>query len=600
MGYGARAQRVPAKGGSTLTDIDIYKIALLCKTERGIVDSNGYPVVQDEIYSMNDAYKRCGGFNSSYYGNYILQSFYDELEDSINCEAKVLSYVDTSAAQATYSILDGAGTLIFTIKAGRRGLNDKSAFGNKEAIKITQIEDITMKLTAELADAATTATLDNVDNLEVGNYIKFEEGSDVEVRAITAVNTSTKTVTFAALTESGGFSVSGTTVYRLDWKLEIAVKDDLGNYQKLETWEEPFAKSDTIGLAGDVNDTEAGSNFVVLAVNSSNTSNPDDQIPAELTTWTALTGGSDGSAPSDSTWDTLADTYLASEEFTILLAPESTSTTHNGNMLGFCTDGYKGIYYAQSSNAATEDTLKNFGATLRGGIKFGMLPIDKWIAVNDPTKVSGTKDIPMVGIAAAHWFNTYFKYGESKVAAGNKSEMVLKASGNLRNSNGLVHDDVDGVGGRLIRNYSVNIGKFTRGKGITINSARTFSTDNGYKFQNQLFQWILYSRSIVAFLRDVEQDRSGINSMVSHRNAVLMYMKKKYAAGHLFKGQKEDGSYTKFEDVCIIVNDFTINTLANISNGIEEIFLQFVAVPPIEEIILSLASAGVTTVSGGA
>jgi hypothetical protein len=597
MGYGSKAQRGVARGGSTLTDIDIYKLALLCKTERGIVDANGYPVVHDDIYSMEDFYKKCGGFNSSYYGSYIAQSFYDELEDSIDCEMKVLSYVDSSAAQAAYSILDDAGTLIFTVSAGRRGLNDKSAFGNKIAIKTTQIEEISMKLTAELEDAATTATLDNVDNLEVGNYLKFEEGNDVEVRAITAINTSTKTVTFAVLTESGGFSVSGTTVYRLDWRLEVAVKDNLGNYQKWETWEGPFAKSDTIGLAGDVNDTESGANFIVLAVNDSNTSNPVDQIPAELTAWTALTGGSDGSAATDSSWDTLADTYLTSTEFTILLAPESSSITHNQNMKGFTTDGYKGVYYAQSSNGATEDTLKNFGASMRGGIVFAMLPADKWKKVNDPTRVSGTKDIPMVGISAAHWFNTYFKFGESKVAAGNKSEMVLKASGKLIDTNGLVHDDSDGRGGRLIRNYSVNICKYTRGKGITINSARTFSTDDGYKFQNQLFQWILYSRSIVAFLRDIEQDKSGINSMVSHRNTVLIYMKKKYAAGHFFKGQKEDGSFTKFNDVCVILNDFTINTLANINNGKEELFLQFTAVPPIEEAILTLASAGVTRIS---
>jgi hypothetical protein len=596
--YGSYAQRVPAKGGANLTDIDIYKVALLCKTERGIVDANGYPVVHDEIYSMNDFYKKCGGNNSSYYGSYVAKSFFDELENSINCEMKVLSYVDTSAAQASYSILDEAGSAIFTISAGRRGLDDKSAFGNKMAIKITQIEDITMKLTAELVDSATTATLDNVDNLEIGNYIKFEEGNDVEVRAITDINTSTKTVTFAALTESGGFSVSGTTVTRLDWRLELAIKDDLGNYQKIETWQEPFAKSDTVGLAGEVNDTEAGSNFIILAVNSSNTSNPDEQIPAELTSWTALSGGSDGSSPSDSTWDTLADTYLSSTEFTILLAPESSSITHNQNMSGFTTDGYKGIFYAQSSNGATEDTLKNFGASLRGGIVFAMLPADKWIKVNDPTKVSGTKDIPMTGIAAAHWFNTYLKFGESKVAAGNKSEMVLKANGKLIDTNGLVHDDADGVGGRLIRNYSVNICKFTRGKGITINSARTFSTDDGYKFQNQIFQWILYSRSIVAFLRNLEQDRSSIDGTTSHRRTVVSYMNRKYKAGHLFKGQKEDGTATVFNDVCIIVNDFTINTLANINNGQEEVFMQAVFPPPIEELILSLASAGVTSVSG--
>ena len=197
---------------------------------------------------------------------------------------------------------------------------------------------------------------------------------------------------------------------------------------------------------------------------------------------------------------------------------------------------------------------------------------------------------------AAFWFNTYSKYGESKVAAGNKSEMVLKTSSKLVDTNGLVHDDKSGVGGRLIRNYSVNICRYRRGIGITNNSARTLSTDDGYKYQHQIMMWILYGRSIVTYLRLIEQDQAGRMAQTSHYKAIWAYMNKKYKAGHLYIGQKEDGSNTTFEDVCIIINDFTINTLTNINNGIEETFLQFVAPPVIEEPILSLASAGITTV----
>lgn len=598
MTYGARAKRAPALGGSGVADIDIFKVMLLCKTERGIVDSNGYPVVHEEIYSMNDFYPRCGGFNSGYYGAFVARSFYEELEKDINCEMRVLSFVDAAATQASYAIMDtnAAPVKIFDIKSGRLGKNDKSAFGNKIAIKITQVEEITMKLAGNISDGAVSAVLDGVDNLKVGYYIRFKEGSDEEVRVITSIVPSTKTVTFAAISESGGFSAAGTTVYRIDWKLEIAVKDDLGNYQKKEEWEFPFAKSDTIGMASEVNNELSGSDFVLLAVNAANASNPEDQIPAELSSWTALSGGADGAAAGDSDWDTLATTYLTDKEFTIMLAPESSSITHNTNMVDFCTDGYKGMFYCQAANKANEATLKNFGASLRGAIKFGMIPSDKWMRVDDPTTDGGTLDIPKVGIDAAFWFNTYNKYGESKVAAGNKSEMVLKTSDKLVDDNGLVHDDPSGVGGRLIRNYSVNICRYRRGIGITNNSARSLSIDDGYKYQHQILMWILYSRSIVAYLRLIEQDKAGRLAQSSHYKAVWVYMNAKYAAGHLYQGYKEDGTSTDFKDVCIIVNDFTINTLANINNGIEETFLQFVAPPVIEEPILSLASAGVTTV----
>jgi hypothetical protein len=734
MGYGSRARRVPALGGARLSDVDIFKLGIIMKSERGF---DG--VIQKEIYSMNDFYPKCGGFNQNYFGAYVVQSFFDELLNDISCEVKVISPVASDAVQAVYPILDQAASpvKIFDIKSGRRNENDLSAFGNKIGIKIAHIDEITMKITSvdidvdsgyatisnsgsagkfvgTIVPALTSATYDlditvdgtirktatalldtdswagicakiqtalraltsstetveveggcirvtshttgssskiviaagttgsgggdllaaidaktgydttlptpvdgdtttsstfidggatecylnNVDNLAVGNYIEFTEGTITEVKKILTITPATKKVTFSALATVDGFTIAGTTVSRQDWKLDIYVKDDLGNYQKKETWEGPFAQSNTIGVANDVNNVDSGSDFVLLAVNASNTSDADEQRPAELNVITPLTGGSDGTAAIDSDWLDTAEDYFSSEEFTILLAPESSSTTHNSGFVDFCTDGYKGMYFAQSSNGAVRATLENLGALCRGSIKFGMLPSDKWVQVDDPTVSLGTKDIPKVGIDAAHWFNTYYMFGESKVAAGNKSEMVLKSQGKLLDSNGLVHDDAEGVGGRLIRNYSVNICKYTRGKGITNNSARTFSTDRGYMYQNQIMQWILYARSIVSYLREIEQDRSGFDAQESHYNAVWAYMKKKFDAGHLFVGMLEDGSKTTFKDVCVIVNDFTINTLVNINNGIEETFLQFVAPPPIEEAILSLASAGVTTVRG--
>jgi hypothetical protein len=121
--YGASVRRAAARGGSTLTDVDIYKIMFLCKTERGIVNADGDPFIQDEIYSMDDFYNKCGGFNSSYYGSYIAQSFYDELDNDINCEMKVMSPVDAAAVQATYAIMDQTSSpvKIFDIKSGRLG-----------------------------------------------------------------------------------------------------------------------------------------------------------------------------------------------------------------------------------------------------------------------------------------------------------------------------------------------------------------------------------------------------------------------------------------------------------------------------------------------
>lgn len=599
MGYGSRFQRVPALGGAQLSDVDIYKIALLGKTERGVVTATGVPMVMDEIYSMSDFQKKCGLFNNSYMAAYVAQSFYDELEKSLSCEMKVLSWVAANAVQATYALMDTTGTpaKIFDVNAAWKGFADKSAFGNKLAIKSTKVNTVTMNLTAQVATGATSAALDSVDNLKVGDYVKFVD-SVTAIVAITAIDPTLKTISFSALTLGSTLTTATTVASRCDIKIEVALKDSTGNYQKQEEWLYPFNFSSTTGIAGYINDPVSGSDYISLAHASANASPALTKLPGDLTAWTALASGSDGTAVIDANWNTLATTYLTSTEFTFLLAPESATVTHNQNMSNFCTSGYKGMYYAQAADGSVEATLKNFGASMRGAVVFSMLPSDKWIKVPDPTVINGYKNIPKVGVDAAFWFNTYYKYGESKVAAGNKSEMVLKTTATLLDSNALVHDDVDGVGGRLIRNYSINICRYRRGKGITNNSARTFSTDAGYMYQNQIMQFILYARSIVTYLKQVEQDRSGKDAQEAHYRSVYSYMKEKYNAGHLFVGQKEDGSATTFSDVCIIVNDFSVNTLANLANGIENIFLQFVGVPPIEELILSLASAPVTSVKG--
>ena len=595
MGYGARARRVPARGSGQLTDVDVYKIGVVGRTERGFEN-----VLHNEIYSMDDYAVKCGlyGDGTDYVG-YVVRSFFKELSQDNPVEMKVLGYVAADAANATYSMLDQDGTpeALWTIKAGRKNVLDKSAFGNKIAVQVSTSENVSMVATSSPGATPTSAVLDSVDNLEVGNYIHFVEGVNEDVEVITAITPSTKTITFAAMT---GTYTTAATITRVDVDLKVAVKDPQGNYEQKENWVFPHAISSTIGIAGAVNDTVTGSDYIVMAHNASNTT-PDaaDQYPATLSTWTPLTSGSDGTGPNDANWDTLIDTYFDDDDIMILLSPESTSTTHNQNMADWASDGYKCMYYAQAANEATEATLKNFGALMRKNVTFAMLPSDKWIEVDNPvSSVDGKIQIPKVGIDAAHWFNTYAVYGESKVAAGNKPEMVLKTNDTLVDTNELVHNDVLGVGDRLIRKYSINICRFRRGVGITNNSARTFSTDDGYKYQNQIMQWLLYKKSIKTYLESIEQDKSGIRAQESHYNKVWGYMFNKFRAGHIYQGQKEDGSLTSFEEACIIVNDFSINTLANIANGIEEIFVQFIAPPPIEEPILSLASASVTTVKG--
>ena len=140
MGYGAQVKRTPARGGGGLSDVDIFKIGIIGTTERGFLN-----VIQDEIYSMDEYSKKCGRFgDGTDYIGYVVQSFFDELNLDNPVELKVLGYVAADAVQATYSMLDRDGTpeQIYAVNAGRLNVADKSAFGNKIAIKVTTEEKI--------------------------------------------------------------------------------------------------------------------------------------------------------------------------------------------------------------------------------------------------------------------------------------------------------------------------------------------------------------------------------------------------------------------------------------------------------------------------
>lgn len=588
MGYGAQAKRVPAKGQGIVVDADIYKIGILGKFKRGIAS------VRTGIYSMDDVRKACGNAIITTYAWLVLRAFYQHLQSGVVVEAKIAMHVASDAVQAGYVVNDGSTAKIFDIKAGLRGEVDKSAGGNDIAIKISHSESVTFKLTADSAATPTFVFLDQVNNLEVGYQIKIADGTNTEYPFITAIDPVTKKVSFSALTNT--YTAALTTVYRLDWNLYIAIKDDFGQYQQQEQYLDiPFVKSSTKGMVPLINSEISGSFYAILTLDGTNSTTGANARPAALTSWTPLTGGSDGTAPNDASWNTLA-ANLADEHMQIFLAPESSSTTHNNNMAVFTTIGYKAMYFAQSSNGATEDILKNLGGICSEPIKFGMLPIDKWFETDDPTKEGGRIQIPPVGHAAAHWFNNYALYGASKIAAGNRDSLVT--ADKLLDSNGLIHDDTNGKGDRMIRKYRINIARYRAGKGVTINSGRTFSTDKGYQFQNQIMQWLLYRVSILEYLRSIEQDKAGIRAQEDHYNAVWSYMYKKFNADEFYKGQKENGDPTVFEDVVTIVNDFTVNTLADIAEGRETNFVQFIAPPPIEEPILSLASAPVTMVKG--
>lgn len=583
MGYGAGAKRGDAKAVGLVEDVDFYKLGMLCNAERGV------DKLHTGIYSFGQFKKACGDYVSTIEGMYVADSFFRTKKSDVKAEMKVRYYVASDAVQATSAPQNGGPNDAFTLKAGMRNVDDSSLFGNKIGYKIENTEELIYTLSAEIAINGTVAILTSVDGLKVGHLVHIEDGTEDDVKEITAINVETKTITFSALTNAAAETVALTTVKRQDITLEIAVKDINGIWEPKEKYEKvPYEENvDTL-----INELATKSDYLI-AEEATVVETDSDVLPADVATWTALTSGSDGTAGIVSDYNTLVSEF-DDEEITFLLAPEFSTKAHNVNMLAWANDGYNALYLANIPDNSTGDSLMEFGKALRSTITFGQIPMDKYFEMDDPLTPGKKRNIPNIGIKAAHYFNSYSQYGIGRVSAGNK--LPVNTTFLPDDDNGLIHDDRAGVGETLIRDCGVNIGRWRAGIGTTFNSARTLSTDKGYIFENQILGWLLIKRSILKYLRSIEQDPSGADAQEQHYRVIWTYLKEKYKEGVFFKGQREDGSYSEMADVVTIVNDFSINTLADIANGIEQTFVQVVFVPPIEEPILSLASAPVTSI----
>lgn len=583
-GYGTNVYRGNPKALGGLRSVNFLKVNVIGRFARGIVDANGTPVVTERIFTEEDMKRTLGGFDSVKMSPYIIRALFRGLKARLQgaVEVKAIGWVAANAVQATLVLKDIASPTpldLFTAGAARLGNHDKSTFGNSISIKTSRSEVIKYTLKADMTANADILFPDAIDNLKIGYFLRLNDGTNNVVRRVSAINTATGQVTLASTVGAGiTFTAALTVITRIDWSLFIAVDDDKGIPRQKEAWENyPFAKSDTLGLPLALNDKNAGSMYLTLAYITNASIDP-DSLPAVLTSWTRLASGADGTAPTDADYLTLGNimkTYRAA----FWLAGESSSLAHNQNMLGIVSDGnFYGEYLVNIPANATQAILENYGNTLRSSIQFGEIPGDKRFNTINP--VTGEKfNIPNIGHIAAHWFNSYVERGEEWVDAGN--DYPLQTTDELVD-NGIIASDAAGNGKRLIVDYRVNILEREPGVGIIKKSGRTLSTNEGYMYKNQVMQTLLYAEEIRAFRRKQEQQPGGADKQQAAQRAVDSAMRDKYEAGKFLIYQKEDLSFSTYNDVVSVVDDITTTPLADLATGKDLLVFQFKAKPPIE------------------
>lgn len=139
----------------------------------------------------------------------------------------VLRVAGSSALKASVTLQDRQGSPANTLKIEAAS---EGAWGNDLAAKIVNYAILTTTLAATVNSGATQATLTSIGGIEVGSDVEFDNGSNQEIKRITAIDAATKVIHW-----SGGlvntYNSASSTVTSQEFSIEIYVKGVL-----TETW----------------------------------------------------------------------------------------------------------------------------------------------------------------------------------------------------------------------------------------------------------------------------------------------------------------------------------------------------------------------------
>ena len=242
-----------------------------------------------------------------------------------------------------------------------------------------------------------------------------------------------------------------------------------------------------------VNDQDRGSRFVVVTDQHS-TSGAGAGAPAVTPAPVPLTGGSDGSTPSelDFMGDPAARTGLYAFDtvaIQLLCCPETTSAGVASAALAYCAGRGDAMFIGTAPQGYDLEGIKTYAAPLRARKVYGAL-YAPWIQVINPLDTTGANPqltIPPVGHVAGMFARVGEASGVWKAPAGDDAGLAFAL--------GVEFDMTDTDHTDLVKNGGVNGVRAIPGSGIIVDASRTLSTDTRWLFVNvrRLFNFVKVS-----------------------------------------------------------------------------------------------------------
>lgn len=578
--------------------------AFLGLTERGVPDR---PV---RVTSLEQVRDRFGAARADAYLALAVEGFF------LNGgrEAHLCRVVGAGSAAASTTLNNGASTpaAVLGVSAGFRGSADPGAWGARMQLDVRSDPRASTTLQSGTAAGATSATLASVDGLAVGSVVRIVDGPTIELRKLTAVDATAKTISWSAALPMSGALAAGSAVTSEEFRLIVSYRRSAGaELEEVEDHRHLGMESDMADHAATrINHAITGSRYIALTDLSAG--KPlSEKLPA-VASGTPLNGGSEvAPAAADYTGSAAGRTGVHAfdvAQVQLLAAPDAHRLSASDRKavvryaLDYCAargdcafvgsapdrGGPAGVTRRALSDYTQLESdylaaIKADAADLQGRKVYGAL-YAPWIRVIDTAPgAAGARFIPPDGHVMGVYARTDLERGIFKAPAGVEADVrgALEVAATFTEAE---HTD-------MVRTGLVNGIRPTPGYGLVVSSSRTLSTDTRWWFVNVRLLFNFVKSSLRDGLRFVRQEPHTEELRRSVRlNVIAPFLLGLWRQGAFGEGPPEQ--------VFTVKCDAENNPAADVDQGKFKVEVYFYPAKPVETILIVVGQQPAAATAG--
>lgn len=459
--------------------------------------------------------------------------------------------------------------------------------GNRTGYKVVGGIRYTTQLAATVAAVATSATLDSVVGIQIGDLVVFNASGGtgaIITKKVTAVDQNANTISW-----SGAFHGSVTGAINDDvnvpgFKIETYRKSLEGIVSEVETdLGDLWCTLESEVTQYYVENVHQNNKYIKVSDQSS-ASTTIETFPNEIPSVTLLTSGADGTSPTTSAHWSRDLTKLNDLPVRLIANPETTSRSIQKAGEIYCSGrDDTPIWVATLAEDQDEDQLKIIGSDYQRGGNVFQVNVAEWIGIDDDFNTapnSPDRYVPNVGALMGVWIRSIATLGIHYIPC--TEDVPIVGINSLSNSS--LGENVSDRVRTELSEYGINIIQFVQGSGFRIRNLFTPSTDTATQFANGIIMRNFFKVSAEDSLQASENTPNSFNRINEDKQALRKFFYQIWFRGStgsvpvgesFGQQQNADGSLTQPEDHFNIKADAINNPQSSINAGERNLSVSF-------------------------